>query len=69
MKIVFTSNSSWSIYNFRKNFLLKLQSLGYQIILVSPKSDYQDKLKQLGFKCESLNINSSSTGFASNLKV
>ena len=54
MKIVFTSNSSWSIYNFRKNFLLKLQSLGYQIILVSPKSDYQDKLKQLGFKCESL---------------
>ncbi len=69
MKIVFTSNSSWSIYNFRKNLLLKLQFLGYQIILVSPKSDYQDKLKQLGFKCESLKINSSSTGFVSNFKV
>ena len=69
MKIVFTSNSSWSIYNFRKNLLLKLQSIGYQIILVSPKSDYQDKLKQLGFKCESLKINSSSTGFISNFKI
>ena len=68
-KIIFTSNSSWSIYNFRKNLLLKLQSLGYQIICVSPKSNYQDKLKELGFLCRTISINSSSTGFMSNIKI
>ena len=69
MKIVFTSNSSWSIYNFRKNLLLKLQSLGYHIIIVSPKSNYQNKLKDLGFECKSIQINSSSTGLISNIKI
>ena len=48
MKIVFFSNSSWSIYNFRKNLIKRLIKNGHQIIVLSSKDQSTIKLKKIG---------------------
>lgn len=69
MKIVFSSNSSWSIYNFRRNLLYHLSLKGYDLILIAPPGEYLDKLRDLGYKTDSIRIDSSSTGIFSNLRL
>ncbi|WP_413282515.1 glycosyltransferase family 4 protein [Vibrio sp. MA40-2] len=46
--VVITSNTSWYLYNFRKNTILALIEKGYKVIAISPKDDYSKKLKDLG---------------------
>ena len=48
--IVFTSNTSWYLYNFQLLNMLNLQSKGYQIYCISPKDKYSAKLEEYGFK-------------------
>ncbi|HFK5768829.1 TPA: glycosyltransferase family 4 protein [Enterobacter ludwigii] len=50
MKISITANTSWYIYNFRRNTIRTLISAGHEVIAVSPDSDYKDKLESLGCK-------------------
>ena len=52
--IVFTSNTSWYLYNFQLLNMLNLQSKGYQIYCISPKDKYSAKLEDNG--CKFLNI-------------
>ena len=42
------SNTSWSIYNFRKGLLTKLQLLGTQIIIIAPEDDYSKHFEEMG---------------------
>ena len=44
MKIVISSNTSWSIYNFRLNLARSLSKNGYKVILVAPKDKYSEIL-------------------------
>lgn len=60
MKIIFSSNVSWSIYNFRKDLLNTLYNEGHQIYTVSSKDKYVDKLIRLGFIFKEININNNS---------
>lgn len=46
--IVITSNTSWYLYNFRKNTILSLINKGYRVVAVAPEDDYSIKLKSLG---------------------
>ncbi|EJL6404086.1 TPA: glycosyltransferase family 4 protein [Vibrio parahaemolyticus] len=46
--IVITSNTSWYLYNFRKNTILALLNEGYRVVAVSPEDEYSEKLKSLG---------------------
>ena len=48
MKIVFFSNSSWSIYNFRRNLIEKLIHNGNKVFILSPKDECTTKLKNIG---------------------
>ncbi len=48
MKIVFFSNSSWSIYNFRRNLIKKLIHNGNKVFILSPKDESTTKLKNIG---------------------
>ncbi len=48
MKIVFFSNSSWSIYNFRRNLIKKLIHNGNKVFILSPKYESTIKLKKIG---------------------
>ncbi|MBC70321.1 glycosyltransferase family 4 protein [Acinetobacter sp.] len=55
MKIIaITSNTSWYLYNFRKNTILQLVKKNYEVIAISPDDKYSEKLKQLG--CKHINI-------------
>ena len=56
MKIVFFSNSSWSIYNFRKNLIKKLIKGGKTVYILSSKDKQTNKLRALGCKFVNINI-------------
>lgn len=54
--IVLSANSSWYLYNFRRNTILSLLNQGYSITCLSKEDEYTQKIKDLGCKWESLNI-------------
>jgi len=60
MKIIFSSNVSWSIYNFRKDLLKSLQNQGNEIYTVSSKDHYAHKLTAEGFFFKEIDINNNS---------
>lgn len=49
-KILFVSNSSWYVYNFRIGLIKDLQSKGYYIKIVCPKDSYSKELAKYGLK-------------------
>lgn len=48
MNIVISANTSWYLYNFRKNTILALLNQGYQVTAIAPRDEYSEKLRQLG---------------------
>jgi len=46
--IAITSNTSWYLYNFRKNTILALLKEGYRVIAIAPEDDFSEKLRALG---------------------
>lgn len=61
MTIIFSSNISWSIYNFRLKLLKSLQEDGHQIYTVATEDEYSKKLIAEGFHFEPVNLNNNST--------
>ncbi|MEF1171085.1 glycosyltransferase family 4 protein [Vibrio sinaloensis] len=59
--IVITSNTSWYLYNFRKNTILALLKEGYRVVAVSPKDDYSQKLADLGAEYQHIEIDQGGT--------
>jgi glycosyltransferase involved in cell wall biosynthesis len=57
MKILFSSNVSWSIYNFRKSFLKILQNNDHKIYTVANRDEYSDKLINEGFDFRDFHLN------------
>lgn len=56
--IVITANTSWYLYNFRKNTILALLKQGYRVIAIAPLDDYSHKLTNLGATFMSIKIDS-----------
>jgi glycosyltransferase involved in cell wall biosynthesis len=52
--ISITSNTSWYLYNFRKNTIISLIAQGYLVIAIAPQDEYSSKLSDLG--CEFIHI-------------
>lgn len=50
MKISITANTSWYLFNFRKNTILALIKAGHEVIAISPDTDYKSKIENLGCK-------------------
>jgi len=61
MKIVFSSNISWSIYNFRLKLLQSLQNDGHEIYAVASRDEYTEKLINEGFNFEAIDLNNNAT--------
>jgi glycosyltransferase involved in cell wall biosynthesis len=59
--IAITANTSWYLYNFRKNTILALLESGYQVIAISPVDEYTHRLAELGCKTVSVKIDSGGT--------
>lgn len=60
MKIVFSSNVSWSIYNFRKSLLKSFLDSGHEIISVANKDEYSKKLNDNNFNFKEIKFNNNS---------
>ena len=46
--IVISANTSWYLYNFRKNTILALIRNGFHVVAIAPYDEYSVKLKDLG---------------------
>lgn len=69
MKIVFSSNISWSIYNFRLKLLKSLQEEGHDIYTVAFKDEYSAKLVNEGFNFNPIKLNNNATNPLEDLKT
>jgi len=69
MKLIFSSNSSWSVYNFRCNLLTRLALLDTEIVIIAPDGPYLEKLNGLGYKTIPIQIDNSSRSILSNLRL
>lgn len=49
MKIVLVANTSWYLYNFRRNLIRALQEEGHQVLSLGDAGEYGDKLRNEGF--------------------
>lgn len=47
-KVVISANTSWYIYNFRKNTILQLMENGFDVLIVAPEDEYSKKIVDLG---------------------
>ena len=60
MKIALTSNTSWSIFNFRIGLINELLAQGHQVVIVSPLDQYISELEKTG--CEIVPISIDNRG-------
>ena len=67
--IAISSNTSWYIYNFRKNTILFLIKHGYQVIAIAPEDEYSAKLSELGCEFIHIDIDQGGTNPVKDLKT
>jgi glycosyltransferase involved in cell wall biosynthesis len=60
-KIAISSNTSWYLYNFRKNTMSALVEGGYEVCAIAPRDQYSSKIEQLGVKFIHIDIEQSGT--------
>jgi len=58
-KIVISSNTCWSIFNFRLE-LARFFEKSHQVEIIAPKDLYSDKLRDMGFIVHEIDMASSS---------
>jgi len=56
MKIVLFSNTSWSLFNFRKNLIKSLVEKGYNVTLISSKDKYIQELEKISVNIKILDF-------------
>lgn len=67
--IVLTSNTSWYLYNFRRNTIKALLSRGCHVLCLAPLDGFSLKLKELGAEYISIPLEGQSTNVFSELKA
>ncbi len=53
-KVAISANTSWYLFNFRKNTIISLINNGYSVVALAPHDVYSIKLQELG--CEFVNV-------------
>lgn len=59
--VAISANSSWYLYNFRKNTILALLADGKRVYAIAPEDTYSKKLEKLGCKFIDIKIDSGGT--------
>jgi len=67
--IAISANTSWYLYNFRKNTITALIELGYQVIAIAPHDTYATKLEDLGARFIHVDIDQSGTNPIKDIKT
>lgn len=57
LKILFVSNSCWSIYNFRLDVIEHFIKLGYEVHIAASRDDFSIKLINIGCKLHDIQFN------------
>jgi len=60
-KIIIVANTSWYLFNFRLNLILRLQGLGYEVVAVAPPDNYSDRFAAYGIKFTALPMDNKGT--------
>ena len=67
--IVFNANSSWYLFNFRKNSIASLVNDGFKVICIAPEDEYTEKLKEYCTEFISVSFKKSSTNLFHDLML
>jgi len=67
--IVLSANTSWYLYNFRKNTIISLIEQGYKVIAIAPEDEYSNKLCELGCQFIHIDIDQGGTNPVRDLKT
>jgi glycosyltransferase involved in cell wall biosynthesis len=51
MKVAVVANTTWYVYNFRRNLMCALREVGHEPLVLAGEDDYADKLRHAGFEC------------------
>lgn len=57
MRVAIVINSSWNIFNFRKNLIQALLDRGDEVVAIAPKDEYSKKLVEMGCEFHPLSMN------------
>ncbi|MCE7577993.1 glycosyltransferase family 4 protein [Aliivibrio fischeri] len=68
-EIIISSNTSWYLYNFRKNTILSLIKEGFSITALAPRDDYSEKLELLGVTFIDISIEQGGTNPVKDIKT
>ncbi|MDP0494289.1 MAG: glycosyltransferase family 4 protein [Fusobacterium sp. JB021] len=60
-KIMLSSNTLYSLYNFRYNLLEKLKEKGYEVVCLGENDEFKKRLEDRGFRTINLEINKRGT--------
>lgn len=64
MKVCLSANTSWYIFNFRATTIMALIKRGDEVIVVAPEDEYSDRLRSLGCRFVSIDIDAGGRGIA-----
>lgn len=67
--VAISSNTSWYLYNFRKNTILSLLNDGHQVIAIAPEDDYSKMLESLGARFINIDIDQGGTNPVKDIKT
>lgn len=67
--VVITSNTSWYLFNFRRNTILALIKNGYRVVAVAPRDEYSTRLAELGCTFVHIPIDQGGTNPINDLKT
>lgn len=61
LRIAVVANTTWYLYNFRRNLMLHLQGMGHEVLAVGPADHYADLLAQDGIRHLDVSFNGAGT--------
>ena len=68
-KVALSANTSWYLYNFRKNTIHQLIRSGYEVSVIAPVDEYSEKLEVMGAKFIHVNIDKGGTNPLKDIKT
>ena len=68
MKVVLCANTSWYLYNFRRNLIAQLRNTGVEIFVIAPYDEYASRFQDLGVEYIHLRLHQTSKNVLQELR-
>jgi glycosyltransferase involved in cell wall biosynthesis len=67
--VIVSSNSAWSIVNFRANLVKELMAQGYRVVTIANADGYEQKLADMGIEFYAINIDPQSKSLLKEMRL